>query len=101
DDEAVVLSTIHQSKGLEFHAVFVLNLVEDRFPSARGMTTPEDLEEERRLFYVACTRAEQELYLTTPMRSFDRREGLVFHRQSLFIEELKGSPPVYETWRLQ
>ena len=67
-DEAgrVVLSTIHSSKGLEWDAVILLDLVEDRFPSRHALVRPEDFEEERRLMYVACTRAREDLELFVP-----------------------------------
>ena len=68
DDERLVLSSIHQAKGLEWRAVFVLGLVEDRFPNVRAARTAEGLEEERRLFYVAATRAKDELLLVHPAR---------------------------------
>src|SRR5438270_11173003 len=64
DKEAVNLSTVHQAKGLEFHTVFVIWLTDGMFPSSRSMGDRKDLEEERRLFYVAITRARDELYLT-------------------------------------
>ncbi len=94
-DEAVVLSSIHQAKGLEFDTVFVIWLSEDRFPAAQA--SGDELEEERRLFYVAVTRAERELYLTTPISSWERGVGLVALRDSLFVRELEGiDPPVME-----
>jgi DNA helicase-2/ATP-dependent DNA helicase PcrA len=94
-DEAVVLSSIHQAKGLEFHTVFLIWLAEDRFPTARAIE--EDLEEERRLFYVAVTRAEQELYLSMPSSAWERGAGLVALRPSPFLKELeRESPPVME-----
>lgn len=99
-DEHVILSSVHQAKGLEFHAVFVLWLADDRFPTARALESGDDIEEERRLFYVATTRAQRELYLTSPMMSFDRREGNIALRLSRFIDELSGQPPVYERWNL-
>ena len=99
---AVVLSTIHQAKGLEFHAVFVLWLADDRFPSSRSLETEATFEEERRLFYVAATRAEQELYLTRPMQTWDRREGLIVLRESAFVRELiQPDSPVFERWDLR
>src|SRR5205823_943528 len=61
DKEAVNLSTVHQAKGLEFHTVFVIWLTDGMFPSSRSMDERKDLEEERRLFYVAITRAKDEL----------------------------------------
>jgi DNA helicase-2/ATP-dependent DNA helicase PcrA len=85
--DCVVLSTIHQAKGLEWKAVFVVWLIEGRFPDARCLGTAEEEEEERRLFYVAVTRAKEELYLTYPIlaptRGFD-----AFQRPSRFIGEL-------------
>jgi DNA helicase-2/ATP-dependent DNA helicase PcrA len=73
----VRLSTVHQAKGLEWKAVFVIMLCEGLFPAARSVETLEGEEEERRLFYVAVTRACDELYLTYPVTrataSFDDR----------------------------
>ncbi|MCB1129301.1 MAG: ATP-dependent helicase, partial [Verrucomicrobiae bacterium] len=64
DEERLRLSTVHQAKGLEFKVVFVMMLCEGLFPSGRSSETPEGVEEERRLFYVAITRAKDELYLS-------------------------------------
>lgn len=64
DQDACVLMTVHSSKGLEFPVVFLTGLEEGLFPSARSMNQPEDIEEERRLCYVAITRAKQILYIT-------------------------------------
>jgi len=66
DQEEVRLSTIHQAKGLEFDVVFIIMLCDGSFPAARAIENPEGEEEERRLFYVAITRARDELYLTYP-----------------------------------
>ncbi|MEX3727882.1 ATP-dependent helicase [Bilophila wadsworthia] len=76
-DEAgrVVLSTIHSSKGLEWGAVILLDLVEDRFPSRHALVRPEDFEEERRLMYVACTRAREDLELFVPATLYSRQNG--------------------------
>lgn len=76
-DEAgrVVLSTIHSSKGLEWDAVILLDLVEDRFPSRHALVRPEDFEEERRLMYVACTRAREDLELFVPTTLYSRQNG--------------------------
>jgi DNA helicase-2/ATP-dependent DNA helicase PcrA len=63
DEDRVALMTIHL-KGLEFPHVFVVGMEEDLFPSAMSMSTRSELEEERRLFYVALTRAEHQAYLT-------------------------------------
>jgi DNA helicase II / ATP-dependent DNA helicase PcrA len=67
DAEKLKLSTIHQAKGLEFDVVFVIMLCDGMFPSARSMESTEGEEEERRLFYVAITRAKNELYITYPL----------------------------------
>jgi len=74
-DEAgrVVLSTIHSSKGLEWDAVILLDLVEDRFPSRHALVRPEDFEEE--LMYVACTRAREDLELFVPATLYSRQNG--------------------------
>ena len=76
-DEAgrVVLSTIHSSKGLEWDAVILPDLVEDRFPSRHALVRPEDFEEERRLMYVACTRAREDLELFVPATLYSRQNG--------------------------
>lgn len=76
-DEAgrVVLSTIHSSKGLEWDAVILLDLVEDRFPSRHALVRPEDFEEECRLMYVACTRAREDLELFVPATLYSRQNG--------------------------
>jgi len=83
----VTLSTIHSAKGLEWHAVFVIWAADGRFPGPMSVS-PDDLEEERRLMYVASTRARDELYLTYPIHMFDRSLGFVMGRPSRFLEEL-------------
>jgi len=65
-EETVTLSTIHSAKGLEWHTVFVIHLLENFFPSEKALSRIDDLEEERRLFYVACSRAKERLFLTFP-----------------------------------
>ena len=84
------LSTIHSAKGLEWDAVLLIDLVYDRFPTRHALNRQEDFEEERRLMYVACTRARKELHLYTPKRIFNRVEHApVFAEKSPFIDELK------------
>jgi DNA helicase-2/ATP-dependent DNA helicase PcrA len=68
DNAPVTLMTVHSAKGLEFPLVFVVGLEEGLFPHVRVMDDSEELEEERRLFYVAITRAKQQLYLTQAQR---------------------------------
>ena len=69
------LSTVHSSKGLEWPAVLIMDLVDDRFPSRHALARPEDLEEERRLLYVACTRAKDHLSLLVPGTVYNRGGG--------------------------
>ena len=86
--EELVLSTIHQAKGLEWRAVFVIRLSEGQFPHAKSSDDEDELEEERRLFYVALTRAKEELVLIHPMTRYDYTAGTVINRPSIFIAEL-------------
>ena len=71
----LVLSTIHQAKGLEWSRVFVPRLIEESFPNYRALGEPGGEDEERRIFYVAVTRAMDELYLTYPHHDRARRLG--------------------------
>jgi DNA helicase II / ATP-dependent DNA helicase PcrA len=134
EDEKIVLSSVHQAKGLEWRIVFVIGLAEGRFPSARALRVPGGIirydpkqlhpafevpllegdapsgdepvttnevvipgeEEERRLFYVAATRAKQELYLVYPVMARDRGGMDILMEPSRFIRELPGD--VYEKW---
>jgi len=135
EDEKIVLSSVHQAKGLEWRAVFVIWLADGRFPSQRALRVPggiikidktkvhpafdvsllegestedqgprtEDVtlvipgeEEERRLFYVAVTRAKQELYLVFPVMGRDRGGMDILMEPSRFIRELP--PDAYEKW---
>ncbi|MCM4168286.1 ATP-dependent DNA helicase PcrA [Arenibacter antarcticus] len=87
DDDRVALMTIHLAKGLEFPYVYVVGMEEDLFPSAMSMSTRNELEEERRLFYVALTRAEKQAYLTFAQTRY-RWGKLVDAEPSRFIEEI-------------
>jgi len=87
DDELLTLSTIHSAKGLEWHAVFISWAAEGRFPSTYTIDDAT-LEEERRLFYVAATRAKTELYVTYPINIFDRSLGYIMGKPSRFIEDV-------------
>lgn len=87
DPNHVALMTIHLAKGLEFANVFVVGLEEDLFPSAMSMNTRSELEEERRLFYVALTRAEKQAYLTYALSRY-RWGKLVDSEPSRFISEI-------------
>lgn len=88
----VTLSTVHSAKGLEWDAVLIIDLAEDRFPSRHAQLSEEDFEEERRLFYVACTRARENLQLYAPASVYVRNENSVMPvSQSPFLRELNGS----------
>ena len=99
DKEAVNLSTVHQAKGLEFHTVFVIWLTDGMFPSSRSLDTRDALEEERRLFYVAITRARDELYLTFPHMRLSGGYGDVFQRPSRFLQEIPDA--LVEDWQVR
>ncbi|MFY0714272.1 UvrD-helicase domain-containing protein [Seonamhaeicola sp. NFXS20] len=87
DGDKVALMTIHLAKGLEFPYVYIVGLEEDLFPSAMSMNTRSELEEERRLFYVALTRAEKQAYLTYALSRY-RWGKLIDSEPSRFIEEI-------------
>jgi DNA helicase II / ATP-dependent DNA helicase PcrA len=99
DKEAVNLSTVHQAKGLEFNTVFIIWLTDGMFPSSRSLDTRDALEEERRLFYVAITRARDELYLTYPHMRLSGGYGDVFQRPSRFLKEIPNE--LVEDWQVR
>ena len=99
DDDKVVLSSIHQAKGLEWSRVIVMGLSEGRFPNYRSTATEEGLEEERRLFYVAVTRAKNEIALVYPMLARDRYGVDVILEPSRFLAELPDG--VFERWTIE
>ncbi|MEM6601804.1 MAG: ATP-dependent helicase, partial [Verrucomicrobiota bacterium] len=99
EEDKLILSSIHQAKGLEWKSVFVLMLCDGMFPSSRSMESEEGEEEERRLFYVAVTRAQDELYLVHPQVNSTRGGyGDVWQQPSRFLEEISGK--FYETWKI-
>jgi DNA helicase II / ATP-dependent DNA helicase PcrA len=99
DTEAVNLSSVHQAKGLEFHSVFVIWLTDGMFPSTRSLETRDAIEEERRLFYVAVTRARDELYLTYPHMRLNAGYGDMFQRPSRFLKEIPTT--LVEDWNVR
>jgi DNA helicase-2/ATP-dependent DNA helicase PcrA len=113
-EERVTLSSIHQAKGLEWRCVFLPWLTDGRFPSDLALREPGGSEEERRLFYVATTRAQDELFLTYPQIHRSRDSSQVLMRRSRFVEELPepvALPPeeasyegetegLYEVWQI-
>jgi len=99
EKEAVNLSSVHQAKGLEFNTVFIIWLTDGMFPSGRSLDTRDAIEEERRLFYVAITRARNELYLTFPHMRLSGGYGDVFQRPSRFLQEIPNQ--LVEDWQVQ
>lgn len=85
NDEYLTLSTIHSAKGLEWHSVFVIHALDGFFPSSRSAGKDESLEEERRLMYVAVTRAKQNLFVSYPMNIYDRESGTTLSKPSRFL----------------
>lgn len=98
EEEYVTLSTIHSAKGLEWHTVFIIHCVEGYFPSSRSAESLDQLEEERRLMYVAATRAKNNLFVSYPMNMFDREAGMTLSKPSRFISEI--TPDLAEGWLL-
>ncbi len=88
DDEAMILSTIHQAKGLEWEAVFLIHLIEPGFPNAKALLEEKGIEEERRLFYVAITRAMTHLFLSYPIAADYRLMSMRMHEPSRFLREV-------------
>src|SRR5215469_13240418 len=88
ESERVILSTIHQAKGLEWRVVFVVWMADGMFPSSRSLQTREAIEEERRLFYVAVTRAKDELYLVYPLRWLNAPRDQQLQHPSRFLQEI-------------
>jgi DNA helicase-2/ATP-dependent DNA helicase PcrA len=99
EQESVNLSSVHQAKGLEFHTVFVIWLTDGMFPSSRSLETRDAIEEERRLFYVAVTRAKDELYLTYPHMRLNAGYGDMFQRPSRFLKEIPSQ--LVEDWNVR
>lgn len=107
NDEYLTLSTIHSAKGLEWHSVFIINLNDGFIPSSRVIGNEKEMEEERRLLYVACTRAEHNLYLSSPYqlggRSYSMYGGgtYSFTEPSRFLGEIHDLASLIEHWSLE
>ncbi|MDZ4165353.1 MAG: ATP-dependent helicase [Smithellaceae bacterium] len=104
-DERVVLSTIHQAKGLEWSCVMIIWCADGMIPSSRSLDEPGGEEEERRLFYVAMTRAKDHLYLVYPVMNYGRAAARPMNSPSRFIREMTGSTLKsrvcpYDRWEL-
>ena len=97
DEDKVILSTIHQAKGLEWDNVFIINLAEGAFPHQRAYGSDAEMSEERRLFYVAATRARTKLFFTYPVTS--GYETVEIRQPSTFLDEIPKA--AIETVRLR
>ena len=99
DDELLTLTSVHQAKGLEWKAVFIVWAAEGKFPSPRSLKEIDSEEEERRLWYVALTRAKDELYIIYPLMMTDYNRQTVLQKPSRFVTECP--PALYEIWNLE
>ena len=99
EDELLTLTSVHQAKGLEWSAVFIIWAAEGKFPSPRSLKEIDAEEEERRLWYVALTRAKDELYLTYPLLLVDYNRQTILQKPSRFITECP--PALFEIWNLE
>ncbi len=99
DDELLTLTSVHQAKGLEWKAVFIIWAAEGKFPSPKSLREIDAEEEERRLWYVALTRAKDELYLTYPLLMTDYNRQTVLQKPSRFITECPAE--LFEIWQLE
>ena len=99
EDELLTLTSVHQAKGLEWKAVFLIWAAEGKFPSPRSLKEIDSEEEERRLWYVALTRAKDELYLTYPLMIVDYNRQTVLQKPSRFVTECP--PALFEVWSLE
>jgi DNA helicase-2/ATP-dependent DNA helicase PcrA len=96
DGDTLTLSTIHSAKGLEWKVVFLLWVLDGKIPLARAAEDGEEMEEERRLLYVAATRAKDTLVLTYPVNIYERASGTVLSLPSRFVEDIPpGMLPRY------
>jgi DNA helicase II / ATP-dependent DNA helicase PcrA len=99
EDELLTLTSVHQAKGLEWKAVFLIWAAEGKFPSPRSLKEIDSEEEERRLWYVALTRAKDELYVTYPLMITDYNRQTVLQKPSRFVTECP--PAMFEIWNLE
>jgi DNA helicase-2/ATP-dependent DNA helicase PcrA len=99
DDELLTLTSVHQAKGLEWKAVFIIWAAEGKFPSPKSLREIDAEEEERRLWYVAITRAKDELYITYPLIIADYNRQAVLQKPSRFVTECP--PALFEIWDLE
>jgi DNA helicase-2/ATP-dependent DNA helicase PcrA len=91
EEDTLTLSTIHSAKGLEWKAVFILWVLDGKLPLSRAAENEEELEEERRLLYVAATRAKDLLVMTYPVNIYERADGTVLSKPSRFVEGIPAT----------
>jgi len=95
-DDCLTISTIHSAKGLEWDSVFIIGAVDGRFPSAYAFNSPEEMDEELRLMYVATTRAKNNLYITYPVNMYDFSMDMVLSKPSRFLDNIEND--IIEVW---
>jgi DNA helicase-2/ATP-dependent DNA helicase PcrA len=88
EEGLLTLSTVHSAKGLEWHTVFIIWAVDGKFPSVYSVRGSDEMEEERRLMYVAATRAKQNLYISYPINMYDRAAGMVLSKPTRFVDTI-------------
>ncbi len=98
-DDCLTISTIHSAKGLEWNSVFIIGAVDGRFPSAYSFNSPEELDEELRLMYVATTRAKSDLYISYPIDMYDYASGMILSKPSRFLDDIDES--LLEPWDIE
>jgi DNA helicase II / ATP-dependent DNA helicase PcrA len=99
EDELLTLTSVHQAKGLEWRALFIIWACDGKFPSPRSLRDAEGEEEERRLWYVALTRARDQVYITYPLISTDYNRQTIVQRPSRFVTEVP--PEFYDIWSVE
>jgi DNA helicase-2/ATP-dependent DNA helicase PcrA len=99
EDEMLTLSSVHQAKGLEWRAVFIIWAADGKFPSPRSLRDAEGEEEERRLWYVALTRAADQLYISYPLLVTDYSRQTVVQKPSRFVTDVPRE--LYEIWAVE
>ncbi len=99
EDEQLIISTIHSAKGLEWHSVFIMHAADGFFPSSQSFDKQATIEEERRLMYVAVTRAKRNLFISYPTSIFDRYNGYTIAMPSRFIANVPDT--LAEEWMIE
>ncbi|MBF0547800.1 MAG: ATP-dependent helicase [Candidatus Riflebacteria bacterium] len=99
EEESLVISTIHSAKGMEWNSVFIICAIEGRFPPFYSMDDPENIEEERRLMYVAMTRAKENLFISYPSNIYDHITRTVFSEPTRFLGEI--GEEYFQKWNIR